>query len=140
MTVPEIIDRCTMLGIHLQAEGERLLVDAPKGVLTDELLALLRENKEEILANRSRRVLVFLRITQAIAQIEKKHPSRIDWNKDSVMVRTTNAALDEAMSNFINGHCDLEAVQDAWKNYIKALEGQFDLTTSILEPRQTCFL
>ena len=37
-------------GVDLAAAGGRLLLDAPEGVLTDELLAEIRSHKQEILA------------------------------------------------------------------------------------------
>lgn len=140
MSIPDIINRCIELGINLIPEGEKLHVDAPRGVLNDEMLALLRTHKQEILENRRRRRFVFMRITEASAELERKYPGKIDWTKDSVMVRTTNAALDEAMTTFINGECELTDVQLAWRNYIKALEGQFSTESSLLAPRQSCFL
>lgn len=36
-------------GCELQAEGDRLRVNAPKGVLTDELRSLIRQHKPELL-------------------------------------------------------------------------------------------
>ena len=50
MNPATLIDDLTRKGVHLSAKGDRLLVDAPKGVLTNEVLGALRDLKPEILA------------------------------------------------------------------------------------------
>lgn len=50
MTPTMLLARLSALGVRLSASGERLRTEAPKGVLTPDLLALLREHKEGLLA------------------------------------------------------------------------------------------
>jgi amino acid adenylation domain-containing protein len=45
----ELINRLHELGVELQAEGDRLICNAPKGVLTPELSASITERKSDIL-------------------------------------------------------------------------------------------
>ncbi|MFN8439524.1 MAG: amino acid adenylation domain-containing protein [Caldilineaceae bacterium] len=49
-TIPHLLTRLRALDIHLWLEADRLRYNAPKGVLTSELLDELRANKEEIIA------------------------------------------------------------------------------------------
>jgi amino acid adenylation domain-containing protein len=49
MTVPELLDQFRRAGAHLWVDGERLRYRAPAGVITDEMLASLREHKPEVL-------------------------------------------------------------------------------------------
>jgi hypothetical protein len=46
----EVLARCKALDIHLTANGDNLRCDAPTGVLTDDLRALIRDHKAVILA------------------------------------------------------------------------------------------
>jgi hypothetical protein len=50
MTASEVIAEMSRKGITLVARGDRLAYDAPKGVVTPELVTLLRQHKPEILA------------------------------------------------------------------------------------------
>jgi len=50
MSGETLIARLKTEGVDLAAAGGRLLLDAPEGVLTDELLAEIRSHKQEILA------------------------------------------------------------------------------------------
>ena len=49
MSVAELVYHLKSLDVRLKAEGSRLLVDAPKGVLSDRLRAQLAEHKQELL-------------------------------------------------------------------------------------------
>lgn len=51
MTYPELLDAISTHGIKL---GLRLVVDAPAGVITDELRAALKEHKPHLLAKLGR--------------------------------------------------------------------------------------
>ena len=51
--IAEIIANLKAKDIHVAIRGGKLKVDAPTGVLTDALLALLRKNKAAILAELS---------------------------------------------------------------------------------------
>src|SRR5262245_40477613 len=50
MTVESLLQDLVGRGVGLAANGDQLDIDAPDDVLTDELLATLRENKAELLA------------------------------------------------------------------------------------------
>ncbi len=50
MTVGALLTSCQKAGIVLAATGNELTVDAPKGVLTPDLLATLRARKPDVLA------------------------------------------------------------------------------------------
>lgn len=50
MNAAEIIQQCRQAGVVLQARGDRLHVEAPRGVLTDERRRLLAEHKADLLA------------------------------------------------------------------------------------------
>lgn len=50
MTTEELIEQATAAGVRLRQNGEKLRVDAPKGVLVPELLDALKEHKPAILA------------------------------------------------------------------------------------------
>lgn len=49
MDAVALLRRLREAGCELQAEGDRLRVNAPKGVLTDELRSLIRQHKPELL-------------------------------------------------------------------------------------------
>ena len=49
MNAQRLLDDMRGRGARLEADGERLLVDAPAGVVTDELKSLLVEHKEHVL-------------------------------------------------------------------------------------------
>lgn len=49
MNVTELLDDLRSRDVSLEAEGERLLVDAPVGVITDEIKATLTEVKPNLL-------------------------------------------------------------------------------------------
>lgn len=49
MTAPKLLAELARLDIRLRPAGEKLQVDAPKGVLSDELLSLIRQHKAELL-------------------------------------------------------------------------------------------
>lgn len=55
MTPAQLLDHCQALGIRLTLEGERLVVDAPKGALSPELTATLKAMKPELLGELSAR-------------------------------------------------------------------------------------
>ena len=57
MTIPQLLGRLRGLGVQVSADGDRLRINAPKGVLTSELRDELGRRKAEILA--------FLRIAKA---------------------------------------------------------------------------
>lgn len=46
----DVLARCEALDIHLTANGDNLRCDAPAGVLTDDLRALIRDHKAALLA------------------------------------------------------------------------------------------
>ncbi len=50
MNPSTLIDDLTRKGVHLSVKGDRLVVDAPKRMLTDEVIGVLRDHKPEILA------------------------------------------------------------------------------------------
>lgn len=50
MNIVTLIDELTKQDIRLSIKGEKLLIDAPKGVLTDTLTEILRRRKPEIIA------------------------------------------------------------------------------------------
>ena len=49
MSATDLLSRLRCLGVVLEPNGERLRVDAPRGVITGELLEELTANKVEIL-------------------------------------------------------------------------------------------
>ena len=49
MTAPEILCGLTAKGVHVDVIGDRLHVRAPKGVLTEDVVAQLREVKPHLL-------------------------------------------------------------------------------------------
>lgn len=49
MTITELLDEFRRLGVHLGAKNDKLVVDAPAGVLTAAHAAAIRENKAELL-------------------------------------------------------------------------------------------
>ncbi len=50
MTTTELLHQLTRLGVNVSANGDRLVCEAPKGVLTPDLQAQLRAQKEAILS------------------------------------------------------------------------------------------
>ena len=56
MNTAEIMAHAAHNDIRLRAEGERLLVDAPKGVLTSEFSTVLKTHKADLLAALSKNV------------------------------------------------------------------------------------
>lgn len=50
MDANTLFKRLQELGCELQADGDRLRVDAPKGILSDELCEAIRRHKPEIVA------------------------------------------------------------------------------------------
>ena len=50
MTATALLDELRTRGVHLALEGERLAVDAPKGVLTDDVRRAIRQHKQALLA------------------------------------------------------------------------------------------
>src|SRR5262245_46993356 len=56
MSVAELVSQLKSLDVKLKAEGSRLRIDAPKGVLTDRMRAELAQRKPELLE--------FLRVSQ----------------------------------------------------------------------------
>jgi DNA polymerase III subunit gamma/tau len=50
MNAKELIEKCSIMNIKMQANGEKLIWEAPQGVVGDELLAEMKEHKSAILA------------------------------------------------------------------------------------------
>lgn len=50
MSPTALLDTLKRLDVHLEANGDRLKVDAPKGVLTPKMKAVLAEHKTALLA------------------------------------------------------------------------------------------
>jgi hypothetical protein len=50
MTATGLLDELRTKGVHLTVAGEHLGVDAPKGVLTDDVRQAIRQHKQELLA------------------------------------------------------------------------------------------
>lgn len=50
MSPATLVRRLERLGVHLSTQGVRLIVDAPRGVLTDQLKSELQALKPEVLA------------------------------------------------------------------------------------------
>ncbi len=50
MTATALLDELRTKGVHLTVEGEHVAVDAPKGVLTDDVRQAIRQHKQELLA------------------------------------------------------------------------------------------
>ena len=50
MTATALLDELHTKGVHLTVEGERVAVDAPKGVLTDALRQAIRQHKKALRA------------------------------------------------------------------------------------------
>lgn len=50
MTATELLEDCARRDIRLQADGPDLIVNAPRRVLTDKVLAALKARKAELLA------------------------------------------------------------------------------------------
>src|SRR5262245_50917138 len=50
MTATGLLEELHTKGVHLTVEGERVAVDAPKGVLTDDLRQAIRQHKAALLA------------------------------------------------------------------------------------------
>jgi hypothetical protein len=57
MTPTELLMAIDGLGIRLAADGDRLVIDAPRGVLTAERVGALQEHKAAILAVLPRRTV-----------------------------------------------------------------------------------
>src|SRR5215510_14367522 len=72
MTTNEFLDQLGELGIRIRAEGERIRLNAPKGVLTPALRKELTQRKEEILIilrdNDVQRTLKRTRLAQVLKQ------------------------------------------------------------------------
>ena len=49
MSIAEFVSDLRKLDVRLSVEGQRLRVNAPKGVLTDSLRAQIAERKQELL-------------------------------------------------------------------------------------------
>jgi len=49
MTATALLDELRTKGVHLTVEGEHVAVDAPKGVLTDDVRQAIRQHKPELL-------------------------------------------------------------------------------------------
>ena len=50
MTATRLLDALRTKGVRLSGEGEQLAVDAPKGILTDDLHQAIRQHKAALLA------------------------------------------------------------------------------------------
>ena len=50
MTATVLLDALRTKGVHLTVEGEHVAVDAPKGVLTDDVRQAIRQHKAALLA------------------------------------------------------------------------------------------
>ena len=50
MTAPVLLDELRTKGVHLAVEGEHVVVDAPRGALTDDLRQTIRQHKAALLA------------------------------------------------------------------------------------------
>src|SRR5262249_27179616 len=50
MTAITLLDEPRTKGVHLTVEGEHLAVDAPRGILTDDVRQAIRQHKAALLA------------------------------------------------------------------------------------------
>ena len=57
--------------VKLRAEGDRLKWDAPKGIITDDIKARMRDQKTELLANVSRLMVT----TKTMARRYQRKPN-----------------------------------------------------------------
>lgn len=127
MSVIDLVEELLRRGVHLEPDGERLKVEAPEGVLSEEMRASIVEHKAEIIDMRKRSAEIRLRIRNALGEVEQKYAGRIDWEKDTPDVKACEMLLDAAMAAYVDGVCTLDDVQKKFKQYVRSLFVQYEV-------------
>ena len=78
MTVVDLLTELRDRDVRLEADGDRLLVDAPVGVLTDDVRQLLADHKAELLAALQREATGAGR-EQVDADLAERGPAASPW-------------------------------------------------------------
>lgn len=100
MTVKVLLDRLARQDVRFHIDGHDLRVDAPAGVISSDILAMLRTNKSAVLAY----------LTSASAPPSVENPGdlppewRIEWEE--------RAAIREYDGGQVREHAEAEAFQE----------------------------
>jgi TubC N-terminal docking domain len=121
MSVIDLVKELMGRGVILEPDGSNLKVIGPTSALTEKARGTLAAHKGEVIEMRKRSAEIKSRIRNALSEVDKKYAGRIDWERDTPNVKASEMLLNAAMTAYANGTCDLEAVQEKFKVYIRAL-------------------
>jgi len=91
MSAHEIVNEIRNLGARIQARGDRIHIDAPKGTIRPELKAKLSENKAEILKK--------LELEASMKRLEATHISIAVLDDGTMRVVRSDAEACQAVAN-----------------------------------------
>jgi phage shock protein A len=117
-----LINELSAAGVRLTPNRGKLQIEAPRGVLTDDLRLAIAENKDAIIAIKHRTVYIRVRIDRARLEIANAQPDRYDWQSDAPQALEAGRELQEQMGLYIIGAGSLTRVDDAFRAWLKALE------------------
>lgn len=109
-------------GVTLTPHRGKLLIEAPRGVLTDDLRRMIAENRDAIIGVRIRTIYIQTRIDRRKLELVNFCPDRFDWESTEPQALEAGRALAGAMKLYIDGNGALTAIDRAFRAWIKTLE------------------
>ncbi len=117
-----IIGALRLRGVTIKREGLELLIEAPPGILTAEDRATLRDRKAGMLVYLERDAAARKRIGQAMLNCERAYPDRFDWCRSNSEVTAAGVAVDQAITDYVEGPGSMTKIEKAWKSYIRTID------------------
>jgi len=111
-----------LMGISFTVAGDNLVIEAPPGVLTDEMRQQLGSHKPDLIAALIRREEVMERITLAKEKVEARAPGKLNWGTDTAESEAASIAVGEAMYSYVAGVNKMEVVEKSFRAWIRTLE------------------
>ena len=116
------VEELRMRGVRIAVDGENLVIEAARDVLTEDDRSTLRSEKAAFLAYLERNQSIISKIGAAMTAAEEKFPGRFDWGKSNPGVVAATDAVDRAAVAYVEGKGTVTAVERAWKAYLNSID------------------
>jgi hypothetical protein len=117
-----LINELSAAGVRLTPSRGKLQIEAPRGVLTEDLRAAIAENKDAIIAIKHRSIFIKTRIDRARLEIANACPDRYDWQSNAPQATAAGLNLENQMGLYIVGAGSLTRVDDAFRVWLRAIQ------------------
>lgn len=121
-TAVELYYSLRLCGVAFTLTGDNLSIEAPPGLITDDVREQLRANKLDLIAALLRRAEVMSRVDEAKNLFEARAPGRVNWGTETAECEEAYKVLGEAMYNYVAGTQPIEEVASACRVWISTFE------------------